>query len=190
MSDGASGAGGRRRTGLIAGLVLLLLLAGAAVALLGPLRSSPGLASLARPTPTGAASAPASATPPATASPTTAPTSTPTTASTPTPSPTTAPTPTANTSPVIASVTIPATANCGGDTNPVSVQISWVVEEATGISIAIDGPGVFETESGTTGTVNVPFACGSGDTQHTYTLTTTGGTGTPATVTKTVQRVG
>jgi hypothetical protein len=72
----------------------------------------------------------------------------------------------------------------------VQIQITWVVKRATGVTISIDGPGIFKRYPGATGLATVPFACGAGDTKHTYTLTTTGSAGAAVHVTKTVKRIG
>ena len=108
----------------------------------------------------------------------------------PTPKPTPRPTATPSTSPAIASYQIPATADCGGYTDVVQIQFSWVVKRATGVTISIDGPGIFDTYLGTSGQATLPFACGAADTKHTYTLRTTGGTGPAVRWTKTVKRIG
>jgi hypothetical protein len=107
----------------------------------------------------------------------------------PTSAPTVKPTQALITMPTIVSFKVPATADCRGYILPVTVKVSWVVARATGVAISIDGPGIYTHEPGTTGSVTVPFACGQYDAQHTYTLTTTGGTGVAASQTKTVKRI-
>jgi hypothetical protein len=53
------------------------------------------------------------------------------------------------------------------------------VVRATGVTISIDGPGIYDRYNDTTGSALVPFAC-NGD-SHTYLLTTVGGVGAPDT---------
>jgi hypothetical protein len=67
-----------------------------------------------------------------------------------------------------------------------TITLAWLVRRATGVALAIDGPGTYDSYSGTSGEANVPFACE--EAKHTYTLTTTGGEGPPASVTRTVRR--
>jgi hypothetical protein len=54
------------------------------------------------------------------------------------------------------------------------------------VTLAIDGPGIYDSYQGTSGAVDVPFACSHQQLTHTYTLTTTGGSGPAATVKRTV----
>jgi hypothetical protein len=166
------------RIGRLGRVVLILVLATAAAAC-GGVAPSPSPASGA--VDTSAATIPRLPSPPpaATASATQSPTS----------APTVKPTQALITMPTIVSFKVPATADCRGYILPVTVKVSWVVARATGVAISIDGPGIYTHEPGTTGSVTVPFACGQYDAQHTYTLTTTGGTGVAASQTKTVKRI-
>ncbi|MBI3747548.1 MAG: hypothetical protein HY262_01665 [Chloroflexi bacterium] len=172
---------------LIVVSLLALLLAGALV--LGSRIPATG-ANLASPTAGLVAGGSPTATEAASTSttPTSAPTAEATPARTPrpTPMPTTKPTPTAN----VVSFTVPATADCGGYDLPVAVEISWVVSHATGVTISIDGGGVYASYSGTSGSDTFPFACAPSETQHTYEIRTTGGSGSAAHITKTVARIG
>ena len=129
--------------------------------------------------------APASAPPTlvATTVPTNPPAPTPTPSPAPTPTP--RPTPTPNTDPAIASFTVPGTEDCTDDTAG-TITISWSVARATGVTVSIDGPGIFDAYPTASGSTELPFACGQGQLSHTYTLTTTGGTGPAASSTKTV----
>jgi hypothetical protein len=120
----------------------------------------------------------------------TAPTPSPKPTPRPTPKPTPRPTATPNTKPAIVSYQIPSTVACGYNNAAVQIQITWIVKLATGVTISIDGPGIFDTYPGASGLATVPFECGVGSSKHTYTLTTTGGTGPAAHATKTVKRVG
>ena len=103
--------------------------------------------------------------------------------SNPTPKPTTRPTP--NTNPAFVSVTIPKTEDCTGSTAG-TIQISWKIANASGVTLAIDGPGLFDSYEGRSRAVDVPFACSHQQLSHTYTLTTTGGSGPAARVKRTV----
>jgi hypothetical protein len=105
---------------------------------------------------------------PASASPTTAPTPTPTAAPTPTPRPTPRPTPTPATAPEIILFTGEDTVDCVMG----SVALTWETTRATGVTISIDGPGVYDSYP-PNGSAAVPFACG--DAEHTYLLRTVGG---------------
>lgn len=66
-----------------------------------------------------------------------------------------------------------------------TIHLAWRLRNVTGATLAIDGPGIFDSYSGTTGEVDVPFACGP--LEHTYTLTTTGGPEPPASITRTIR---
>ena len=52
------------------------------------------------------------------------------------------------------------------------------------VTTRIDGPGVYLTYPGVANSPKVPFSCGAG--QHSYTLTTIGGNGAPASRTLTI----
>ena len=70
--------------------------------------------------------------------------------------------------PVIVSFTAsPSPADCKGP----FIQLSWTTQNATGVSVSIDGPGVYDSY-GPDGSAQVPFACS--EASHTYTLTATG----------------
>ncbi|HET9852064.1 MAG TPA: hypothetical protein VFP56_06110 [Candidatus Limnocylindrales bacterium] len=111
---------------------------------------------------------------PATAAPTAKPTKTP------------KPTPTPNTNPAIVSFETPKQEDCTNSTAG-SIHITWSVKRATGVSISIDGPGIYDSYAGLTGEVDVPYGCDHTKLSHTYTLTTIGGTGPAASVTKTIK---
>jgi hypothetical protein len=67
-----------------------------------------------------------------------------------------------------------------------TIHLVWRILNATGVTLAIDGPGIYNSYSGTSGEADVPFACGP--LQHTYTLRTTGGVGgTEASETRTIR---
>ncbi len=133
------------------------------------------------------ASAEASTPPTPTTAPTTAPTAKPTVAPTKAPTPTKTPRPTATpkTDPAIVSFTVPKTEDCTGSTAG-TIKISWEITRATGVTIAIDGPGIYDSYEGKTGAVELPFGCSNDQLSHTYRLTTTGGTGPAASRTKKV----
>ena len=96
-----------------------------------------------------------------------------------------APSPTPNTNPRIATWDVPKYEDCTGSTAG-SVTVSWEIRRATGVTISIDGPGIYMAYDGTSKTVTVPFGCDMTKLKHTYTLTTTGGTGPAAQITKTI----
>src|SRR5207247_6675413 len=68
--------------------------------------------------------------------------------------------------------------DCNVDPLPSLIHMEWSVVNATGVTLTIDGGGIFDSYDGATGSADVPFSCGSA--KHTYLLTTTGGGGTPA----------
>jgi hypothetical protein len=125
----------------------------------------------------------ASDTPTPTATPTAKPTDAPTEAPTPTKTP--RPTATPKTDPAIVSFTIPKTEDCTGSTAG-TIKVSWQVTRATGVTIAIDGPGIYDSYPGKSGATELPFGCSNNKLSHTYLLTTTGGTGPAASRKKTV----
>jgi hypothetical protein len=148
----------------------------------GLLSSQPSAGDSGTLIPTGPTTPTAAPTPKRTKRPTPAPT--PTQPPRPTAPPT--PTPTPNTNPAILTFKAPASVDCPTDNG--QIHISWTIARATGAILSIDGPGAYATYPGTSQSIDVPFACGSGDVSHTYTLTTTGGTGPAATRTRTVTR--
>jgi hypothetical protein len=99
---------------------------------------------------------------------------------------TAAPEPTRNTNPAIVSFDTPKQEDCTNGTSN-SIHVSWSVKRATGVTISIDGPGIYDSYDGLTGAVDLPFGCDHTVLKHTYTLTTVGGTGPAATLTKTVR---
>lgn len=119
----------------------------------------------------------------------------PTTAATPSPTPkptarpTLQPTPrpsaTPNTNPAFVTLTVPKTEDCTGGTAG-TIHLSWSIRNATGVTLAIDGGGLYDTYPGTSNAVDVPFACSQQQLSHTYTFTTTGGTGPAARFKRTV----
>lgn len=117
---------------------------------------------------------------PATLEPSLAPTAGPTAA------PTAAPTPTPNTNPQIVLWDVPSLEDCTNSTAG-STHVKWKIKNATGVTISIDGPGIYDSYPGTAGELDLPFGCDHNVLKHTYTLRTTGGTGPAATLTKTVK---
>jgi hypothetical protein len=65
----------------------------------------------------------------------------------------------------------PSPYNCPGNGQ---IQLSWSTQNTTGVTISIDGAGIYGNY-GPTGNTNVPFVCPA--TQHTYLLTATGSNG-------------
>jgi hypothetical protein len=68
-----------------------------------------------------------------------------------------------------------------------SIHVSWTIKRATGATISIDGPGIYDTYSGLSGSIDLPYGCDHTVLKHTYTLTTVGGTGAAATITRSVK---
>jgi hypothetical protein len=97
--------------------------------------------------------------------------------------PTEAPTPTPlGTSPTFTNFSAPHKVACNGQST-IHPHMTWAVANATGITISIDDPGGVFDSYGPSGATDqqsdpVPFSC-SGNFQHTYYFTTTGGTGGP-----------
>jgi hypothetical protein len=66
-----------------------------------------------------------------------------------------------------------------------TIELAWQLRAATGAELSIDGGGLYKSYSGTSGSDNtVPFGCA--EPSHEYTLTTTGGTGHPDSVTRSI----
>ena len=145
--------------------ILFLVLRGAP----GP-TSSPSLAPTALPTaspsPTAAVTPPPATEPPATEAPPATPEITPVPA------------------PSIVSFEGPETVDCNAESFDGFITLTWEVSDADSTTLSIDGPGVYISYPGVAGSDQVPFSCGSG--QHTYTLTTVGGSGEPASKTLTI----
>ena len=118
---------------------------------------------------------------PATLEPTLAPTAPPT--APPTAAPTAAPTP--NTNPQIVTWDVPTLEDCTNSTKGM-IHVKWSVKNATGVTISIDGPGIYDSY-GKSGEIDLPYGCDHVVLKHTYTLRTTGGTGPAAVSTKTVK---
>ena len=135
------------------------------------------------PSPSLVAGASALPTDGASAAPTTA---APTAAPTPKPTKTPKPTPTANTNPAIVVWEVPKQEDCTGTTGG-QIHVSWRVERAEGVSVSIDGPGIYDSYAGLSGEIDLPYGCSNAVLEHTYTLRTIGGTGPAATRTKTVR---
>lgn len=107
------------------------------------------------PTPTNRPNTPPATSPPATSPPATSP-------------PVTSPP-----KPVITSFSIPKTVSCAGEQVPY-ISLSWTTSNASAVSLAIDGPGVYKNYQGGSGSDSVPFSCVG---PHTYLLTATGSAG-------------
>lgn len=102
------------------------------------------------------------------------------------PTTTAAPTTTVSTAPTIVSFVVPLTANCSGNPATVSITISWKTTNTTKVDISIDGPGIFQTYPGSSGSDSFPFACSNSS--NTYTLTGHGSDGTTVSRTTTVAK--
>lgn len=81
--------------------------------------------------------------------------------------------------PIIRSFEGPAIVNCADPNFAGTIHLQWRVGFADGATLSIDGPGLYKSYVGIIGQDDVPFGCGGEP--HTYTLTTTGGNGPPAT---------
>jgi hypothetical protein len=103
------------------------------------------------------------------------------------PKPTEAPSPTPEitTTPAPKIVTFkgPATVDCSVPFDG-TITLTWTIDNADGATISIDGPGIYQSYPGAQRSEPFPFSCGN--VQHTYTLTTYGGEGKPATKTLTI----
>jgi hypothetical protein len=107
-------------------------------------------------------------------------------APTPKPAKTPKPTPTANTNPTILEFDSPKTVDCTSAFG-VTIHLSWRVINATGVTLSIDGGGLYKSYPGFSGSDDVPFGCDPNVRTHTYTLRTTGGTGPADEVTRSVK---
>jgi hypothetical protein len=77
--------------------------------------------------------------------------------------------------PTITNFTTPATGGCIAPFFlPQYIDISWSTHFATKVTLSIDGPGVYRTYLGASGSDSVPFACPG---SHTYLLTAYNGSG-------------
>ena len=56
-----------------------------------------------------------------------------------------------------------------------SVTIEWATADATRVDLSVDGPGVYQSNIGTDGSIQVPYGCPG---PHTFTLTAKGPGGT------------
>jgi hypothetical protein len=84
--------------------------------------------------------------------------------------------PASNTDPAIVEFVTPKQEDCT-NASAGTIHVSWKVANATGASIAIDGPGIYDTYTGLTGSIDLPFGCDHDVLKHTYTLKTVGGIG-------------
>lgn len=100
--------------------------------------------------------------------------------------PTDSPEPTPNTNPAIIAFDTPKQEDCTNATAG-SIHVSWTIAHATGVTISIDGPGIYDAYSGTSGSIDLPYGCDHTVLRHTYTLKTTGGSGPWVRVTHTVR---
>ena len=94
----------------------------------------------------------------------------------PTAGPSANPSASASTKPVIVTWVTPAYEDCTGSTAGM-IHVSWSVENATGVTISIDGPGIYDSYPGTSGETDLPYGCEQDPLKHTYTLKTTGSAG-------------
>lgn len=111
---------------------------------------------------------PAPTTPPTTAAPTTTP---PTTAPPTTAPPTTAPPTTVPAGPIFTTLSVPTTVSCPTPWSDATASFSWSAPGATKVTLSIDGPGIYRTYNGPSGSETVTFPCSS---SHTYLFTAYG----------------
>ncbi len=71
-------------------------------------------------------------------------------------------------------VGVPSPVNCPGNGDDVNLTLTWATANTTGVTISIDGPGVFGSY-GPTDSKQFPFVCPA--TSHTYLLTANGQNG-------------
>jgi hypothetical protein len=72
----------------------------------------------------------------------------------------------------------PESIPCADPSHSGFIHVRWEIRNATGVTISIDGPGIYKEYEGLTGEDDLPFSCGQ---SHTYLLTTVGGVGPAAT---------
>jgi len=85
----------------------------------------------------------------------------------------------------IVSFGAPASERCPAGAALSFVSVSWTTANATAVSLSVDGPARF-ADGPPNGSTVLPFACANA--QHSYTLTTSGPSGPPATRTVVVRR--
>ena len=81
--------------------------------------------------------------------------------------------------PSIRSFQGPASVDCSDSGFNGFITLTWRVANAPGVTISIDGPGIYQQYDQARGEAVVPFGCGGEP--HTYLLTTIGGSGPAAT---------
>lgn len=86
--------------------------------------------------------------------------------------------------PTIVSFKGPETVDCSDPSYDGFITLTWTIDNADGADLFIDGGGVYLSYPGAQRSERVPFSCG--ETQHTYKLTTVGGTGKAASKTLTI----
>lgn len=87
------------------------------------------------------------------------------------------------TTPVINSFTVPGTVSCHPKKGT-TINVSWSTSNTTSVTLSIDGPGIYKSYPGSSGSDSVPFACSVAS--HTYLLTAKGPAGdTTKTITAT-----
>lgn len=89
---------------------------------------------------------------------------------------------TSTTAPTISSFTTPDNIDCHNG-NSQTFSVSWATQNATKVTISIDGPGIYDTY-GPNGNTSLPFGCSS---SHTFLLTVFGTDGTTVTKQITLQ---
>ena len=88
--------------------------------------------------------------------------------------------------PRIRRFTAPETIECADPSHSGFIHVRWEIRNATGVTISIDGPGIYREYEGLTGEDDLPFTCSE---SHTYLLTTVGGVGPAATEERVVEPV-
>lgn len=78
--------------------------------------------------------------------------------------------------PQLVSFSIPSQVDCNNPANQTPyIPVSWTTKNATEVTLAIDGPGLYKSYPGANGSDTVPFACAG---PHTYTIVAKGPGGT------------
>jgi hypothetical protein len=175
------------RVGILAiGLGFVVGACGGAASATSSLSPSAGASAAASLDAVASASSVPAASEPAVSGPVPAATTAPSGAPTAAPTAMAVPTATPNVNPRIVTWDAPKYEDCTGTTAG-SITVSWEIRRATGVTISIDGPGIYDEYDSLEDTITLPYGCGPAVLQHTYTLVTVGGVGPAATLTRTVR---
>ncbi|HEX7522486.1 MAG TPA: hypothetical protein VF441_10575 [Acidimicrobiia bacterium] len=87
--------------------------------------------------------------------------------------------------PIINSFTVPNSVNCPSNSGSVMINVAWGTSNSTSVTLSIDGPVIYKSYPGSTGSDSVPFACSNASNSY---LLTAKGPGGDATSTITANR--